>query len=64
MLCSDGVIDAMGPRGRRFGEQRVLDLVRETRVAGSAAAVTAVFQALEEFNGGELDDRTVLVLNA
>jgi serine phosphatase RsbU (regulator of sigma subunit) len=60
VLCSDGVIDAMGPRGRRFGEQRV----RETRVAGSAAAVTAVFQALEEFNGGELDDRTVLVLNA
>ena len=64
VLCSDGVIDAMGPRGRRFGEQRVLDLVRETRAQGSAAAVAAVFAALEEFNSGELDDRTVLVLNA
>jgi sigma-B regulation protein RsbU (phosphoserine phosphatase) len=64
VLCSDGVIDAMGPRGRRFGEQRVLDLVRETRAQGSAAAVAAVFEALEEFNSGELDDRTVLVLNA
>jgi hypothetical protein len=38
--------------------------VRETRANGSAAAVGAVFEALEEFNSGELDDRTVLVLNA
>jgi serine phosphatase RsbU (regulator of sigma subunit) len=58
------VIDAMGPRGRRFGEQRVLDLVREHRASGSNATVTAVFEALEEFNGGIRDDRTVLVLNA
>jgi sigma-B regulation protein RsbU (phosphoserine phosphatase) len=64
VLCSDGVIDAMGPRGRQFGEQRVLDLVRETRANGSAAAVGAVFETLEEFNSGDLDDRTVLVLNA
>jgi hypothetical protein len=34
------------------------------RTGGSAAAVGAVFEALEEFNSGELDDRTVLVLNA
>jgi sigma-B regulation protein RsbU (phosphoserine phosphatase) len=64
VLCSDGVIDAVGPRGRRFGEQLVLDLVRQHRAQGSAAAVRAVFAALEEFNSGELDDRTVLVLNA
>jgi serine phosphatase RsbU (regulator of sigma subunit) len=64
VLCSDGVVDAMGPRGRRFGEQQVLDLVRQHRVRGSDATVKAVFEALEEFSGGIRDDRTVLVLNA
>jgi phosphoserine phosphatase RsbU/P len=64
VLCSDGVIDATGPRGRRFGEERVLQLVRATRARGAQAAVAAVFEALEEFNGGLRDDRTVLVLNA
>jgi sigma-B regulation protein RsbU (phosphoserine phosphatase) len=64
VLCSDGVVDAMGARGRRFSEERVLDLVRESRRGGSEAAVKAVFAALEDFNGGNRDDRTVLVLNA
>jgi sigma-B regulation protein RsbU (phosphoserine phosphatase) len=64
MLCSDGVVDAMGARGRRFSEERVLDLVRGARRQGSGAAVAAVFAALEDFNGGNRDDRTVLVLNA
>jgi sigma-B regulation protein RsbU (phosphoserine phosphatase) len=64
VLCSDGVIEAMGPRGRRFGEQQVLDLVRRHRRDGSGETVKAVFEALEQFNGGIRDDRTVLVLNA
>jgi sigma-B regulation protein RsbU (phosphoserine phosphatase) len=64
VLCSDGVIDAVGARGRKFGEQLVLDLVLRHRAAGSAATVAAVFEALEEFKAGMRDDRTVLVLNA
>jgi sigma-B regulation protein RsbU (phosphoserine phosphatase) len=64
VLCSDGVVEAMGPRGRRFGEQQVLELVRKYRAGGSEAAVAAVFEGLEEYSGGIRDDRTVLVLNA
>jgi sigma-B regulation protein RsbU (phosphoserine phosphatase) len=63
VLCSDGVTDAEGPEGK-FGEERVLALVREARGRGSDAAVSAVFEALEAFNGGNRDDRSVLVLNA
>jgi serine phosphatase RsbU (regulator of sigma subunit) len=57
------VTDAEGPEGK-FGEERVLALVREARGRGSDAAVNAVFEALEAFNGGNRDDRSVLVLNA
>jgi sigma-B regulation protein RsbU (phosphoserine phosphatase) len=64
VLCSDGVVDARNDAGERFGEERVLDVVRRERAKGSRAAVHAVFEALAAFNGADRDDRTVLVLNA
>jgi sigma-B regulation protein RsbU (phosphoserine phosphatase) len=64
VLCSDGVVDARDGAGARFGEERVLDIVRRERRNGSGAAVGAVFEALEAFDGADRDDRTVLVLNA
>jgi sigma-B regulation protein RsbU (phosphoserine phosphatase) len=64
VLCSDGVVDARNEAGERFGEPRVLDVVRRERRNGSQAAVQAVFDALAAFNGEGRDDQTVLVLNA
>ena len=64
ILCSDGVVDALAHDGSRFGEERVIECVRETRGQGARAAVDAVFGALASWNGPDPDDRTVLVLNA
>ena len=63
VLCTDGVVDAQNDSGQRFGEERMLACVRESRGNGAHAAVEAVFAALEDFPGAQ-DDRSVLVLNA
>jgi len=64
VLCSDGVVDARDEAGDRFGEERVLDVIRRHRGSGSQVAVAAVFEALDAYAGANPDDRSVLVLNA
>lgn len=64
LLFSDGVVDAQDQNGDRFGEDRVLSLVVEHRREGPESAVDAVLRALEAYQAGARDDRTILVFNA
>jgi sigma-B regulation protein RsbU (phosphoserine phosphatase) len=62
VLFSDGIVDAADADGNAFGEGRVLTHVREHRNAPAEAIVAGVFDALEAFAAGRVDDRTLLVL--
>ncbi len=64
LLFSDGVADAQDESGERFGEDRVLSLVVKHRREGPEATVDAVLSALEAYQAGTRDDRTILVFNA
>jgi sigma-B regulation protein RsbU (phosphoserine phosphatase) len=62
LLFSDGISDAANAAGERFGESRVLDLVRRYPGAGSEETVQRVLDAVSAFEPTGRDDRTVLVL--
>jgi phosphoserine phosphatase RsbU/P len=66
LLFTDGVSDARNRNGERFGEERVLDVVRTHRIEASAAVVDRVFRAVEEFLDGARarDDLTVIVVRS
>jgi sigma-B regulation protein RsbU (phosphoserine phosphatase) len=66
VVFTDGVSDARNRSGERFGEERVLDLVRRHRAEASRAVVDRVFEALQAFIGRERvrDDLTVVVLRS
>jgi PAS domain S-box-containing protein len=63
LLRTDGVEDARGPDGERFGEERVVAALAAT-AGGSAEAVAAEIDAtVARHEGGRLrDDRAILVL--
>ena len=66
LLFTDGVSDARNRSGERFGEQRVLDVVRRHRADAAAAVVDRVYRAVEEFLDGARarDDLTVIVVRS
>lgn len=63
-LFTDGLADARGPGGDRFGEQRVLSHVINLRGRPSQHILEAVFTDIAAFTGGgpANDDRTLLLL--
>ncbi|HVA56836.1 MAG: GAF domain-containing SpoIIE family protein phosphatase [Gemmatimonadaceae bacterium] len=66
LLFTDGVSDARNREGERFGERRVLDVVRRHCSETSSAIVERVFQAVDEFLRGARfrDDLTVVVVRS
>lgn len=62
-LFTDGIVDATGEGGQRFGEERVLNHVRSLRSRSSQQALEAIFADLAAFTGGAppSDDRTLLI---
>lgn len=66
VLITDGVTDARNRKGERFGEKRVLDVVKRHRADPSAAIVQRVFESLQRFLGGARfrDDLTVVVVRS
>jgi sigma-B regulation protein RsbU (phosphoserine phosphatase) len=66
VLFTDGVSDARNHRGDRFGEERVLDIVRRSRGETADAVVDRVFDALHRFLGRAAvrDDLTVVVVRS
>ena len=63
-LFTDGLADARGPGGERFGEQRVLSHVVNIRGRPARHILEAVFTDIAAFTGGApaLDDRTLVLL--
>jgi serine phosphatase RsbU (regulator of sigma subunit)/DNA-binding NarL/FixJ family response regulator len=64
LLYTDGVTDALSPRGTAFGTERLLQAAQQ-RPAGSAHGIqTAILAALDRFTGDAppLDDITLVVL--
>ncbi len=64
VLYSDGVPDAQDADGAEFGEERLLDIVREHAEAPAATLVDRVFAEIDRFVGEapQFDDITMLVL--
>ena len=63
-LFTDGLADARGPNGERFGEPRVLGHVINLRSRPARHILEAVFTDIAAFTGGApaLDDRTLVLL--
>ncbi len=63
-LFTDGLADAPGPNGERFGEQRVLSHVVNLRSRPARHILEAVFTDIAAFTGGAPanDDRTLVLL--
>jgi len=64
VLYSDGVADARNDRGEEFGDERVADLLVDSRTLPAAAIVERLFDAIDRFaaEAPQFDDITVLVL--
>jgi sigma-B regulation protein RsbU (phosphoserine phosphatase) len=65
LLClfTDGVVDASGEHGARFGEDRVLGHAKTLRARPAQEVLEAIFAELAAFTGGAppSDDRTLLI---
>jgi sigma-B regulation protein RsbU (phosphoserine phosphatase) len=63
-LFTDGVTEALGPRGERFGEERVLGHVARLKDRPAREILESVHADLAGFTGGAppADDRTVVIL--
>jgi sigma-B regulation protein RsbU (phosphoserine phosphatase) len=64
LLClwTDGLEDAQNIAGEKFGEARVLDVVKSMHGAEPQVIVDAVLAEASAFAAGRGDDRTMLVL--
>ncbi|MGB7624506.1 MAG: SpoIIE family protein phosphatase [Terriglobia bacterium] len=62
-LFTDGVTELTNLEGDEFGENRLIELLRENHHLGAAELQQKVMNAIMEFSGGEFqDDATMLVL--
>lgn len=64
VLYTDGLIEARNEHGEEFGAQRLRQLVANAAADSAQSLCTAVVQAVQHHQGGELgsDDQTLLVL--
>jgi sigma-B regulation protein RsbU (phosphoserine phosphatase) len=61
-VFSDGVSEAMSPRGEEFGEARLLEVLRLHQHCPAAEAVARVIEAVRDFSGPEQSDDVTLML--
>jgi sigma-B regulation protein RsbU (phosphoserine phosphatase) len=64
VVISDGLIDAQNPNGEMFGEQRLLQIIRQEAPWGSQAIEQRFLKAVEEFTQGmvQTDDITFVIV--
>ncbi len=64
VFFSDGIVDAENATGEMFGNDRLIEVLREYRNASAKGKVDAILKAVTDFQGGveHFDDETVLVL--
>lgn len=63
-VFSDGVFESHGARGHRFGEDRILDIMRRHRAESCGRILLEVRKALADFGAGAqaADDRTAVII--
>ncbi len=64
VVISDGLTDAENPKQEMFGEQRLLQIIRQEAPSGSDAIEREVLKAVEEFTQGmaQTDDITFVIV--
>ena len=64
VVISDGVTDAQNPAQEMFGEQRLLQVIRQEAPSGSQAVEKKLLKAIEEFTQGtaQSDDITFVMV--
>ena len=64
VVYSDGLTDAENPGGEMFGEERLLEIIRQEAPSGSRALEQRFLKAIEEFTQGmpQTDDITFVVV--
>jgi len=64
VVYSDGLTDAENQQGEMFGEERLLELLRQEAPSGGQALERKLLQAVEEFTQGalQLDDITFVLV--
>jgi serine phosphatase RsbU (regulator of sigma subunit) len=64
VVISDGLTDAQNPHGEMFGEQSLLQIIRQQAPAGGCAIELNVLRAIEEFTQGmaQTDDITFVIV--
>lgn len=62
LLYTDGVTEAINPQAEEFGQERLVELVRQGSDWSAQSLVRAVRQGLQEFTGGQplADDTTIV----
>lgn len=61
VVCTDGLLEARGPGGEEYGEDRLVALLAGQRDATPDGIVDACVEAVREFTGGRLGDDLTLV---
>ena len=64
VVISDGLTDAQNPKGEMFGQQKLLQIIREEAPLGSQAIEQRFLKAIEEFTEGmaQTDDITFVAV--
>ena len=63
ILFTDGITEASDSASEEFGEQRLLDILRESRALGAANIQASVLARVAKFSGDKFqDDATLIVL--
>jgi sigma-B regulation protein RsbU (phosphoserine phosphatase) len=64
LLYTDGVTDARGPSGERFGDERLLETVESARAGTAAEVISAVSDAYHRFQADmpAADDVTLVAV--
>ncbi|MFH1395058.1 MAG: SpoIIE family protein phosphatase [Candidatus Omnitrophota bacterium] len=64
LLYTDGITEAMNTREEMFGQERILDLVKNLKNCNSRQVVAALHKAVADFTGkaAQHDDITVIVV--
>jgi sigma-B regulation protein RsbU (phosphoserine phosphatase) len=64
-LFTDGIVEAASPEGKRFGLERALGVVRAHRHETPDEILEALFEAVDDFSGSQLqDDITAVIVKA
>ena len=64
VLFTDGVTEAINPREEEFGEERLIQLVVESRDLTAQALQAKILSAVTEFTGGDFQDDATLIVVA